>query len=124
MKKVALLSLSVLFALTMTLKGQPGGGMPSAEDMAKRETEQMKSTVGVTQDQLPQVEAINLKYAQKRSELFQNGPGGDFEQIRLKMQEMQKQQRAEFEKVLTADQLKKYDTMMEERRQRGPGGPR
>ena len=124
MKKVALLSLSVLFALTMSMKGQPGGGMPSAEEMAKRDTEQMKSELNLTADQLPKVEAINLKYAQKRSELFQNGPDGDFEQIRAKMQENQKQQRVEFEKVLTADQLKKYDTMMEERRQRGPGGPR
>lgn len=123
MKKVALLSFSVLFALSMTLMGQPGGGMPTAEEMAKRETEQMKSTLNLTGDQLTKVEPINLKYAQKRSELFQNGPGGDFEQIRQKMQENQKQQRAELEKVLTADQLKKYDAMIEERRQRGPGGP-
>jgi hypothetical protein len=45
---------------------------------------------------LTRVEAVNLKYAQKR---------------------------AEFVNVLSEDQLKKYDEMTAERRKNGPGGP-
>lgn len=123
MKKAVMLSLSVLFALTLTLKGQPGGGPPSPEEMAKRENELMKSELNMTADQLPKVEAINLKYAKKMGELFQQGPPSDFEEMRKKMGAIQQEKRTELAKVLNADQLKKYDAMMAERRQRGPGGP-
>ncbi len=94
--------------------------MPSAEDIAKQQTEQMKS-LNLSADQLTKVEAINLKYAQKMSEMFSAGPGGDFSEIQKKMTEMNTQKRAELEKILSADQLKKYDEMMAEQMNRqGP----
>jgi hypothetical protein len=57
------------------------------------------------------------------SEMFEQGPPSDFDEMRAKMQENQKAKRAELEKVLNADQLKKYDQMQEERSKNGPGGP-
>jgi hypothetical protein len=69
------------------------------------------------------VEAINLTYAQKMGEMFQAGPPSDFAEMQKNMQEIQKAKRADLEKVLTADQLKKYDQMMEERRRNMPGPP-
>lgn len=123
MKKTVMLSLSVLFALTLTLKGQPGGGPPSPEEMAGWETGQMKSELNLSADQLTKVEAINLKYAKKMGEMFQQGPPSDFDEMMKKMEAIQQEKRTELAKVLNADQLKKYDAMMAERRQHGPGGP-
>jgi hypothetical protein len=113
------LTLSILFAMVLVVQAQP----PSAEEMAKQQTEEMKANLDLTADQLTKVEAINLKYAKKMSEMFEQGPPADFEAMRAKMEENQKAKRAELEKVLNADQLKEYDQMQEERRRNGPGGP-
>jgi Spy/CpxP family protein refolding chaperone len=123
MKKTLFLTFAALFALVLSVNAQPGGQPPSPEEMAKMETEQMKSGLNLTADQLTKVEAINLKYAQKMGEMFQQGPPSDFAEMQKKMEEIQKAKRADFEKVLTPDQLKKYDQMMEERMKNGPGGP-
>ncbi len=99
---------------------------PTAESMAQRETEWMTTELELTEDQVAKVDPINLKYAEKMAELFQGGPGGDFEAMREKMNEMNAEKRTEFKDILTADQLKKYDEYLAERQQRGPrgqGGP-
>jgi hypothetical protein len=119
MKKILVSGMIAILAcfVSSSLSAQ----MPSAEDMAKQETEQMKSGLNLSADQLTKVEAINLKYAQKMSEMFSAGPGGDFSEMQKKMTEMNTQKRAELEKILSADQLKKYDEMMAERMNRqGP----
>lgn len=123
MKKTLLLTFATLFTLVLAVDAQPGGGLPSPDEMAKRETEQMRSGLNLTADQLPNVEAINLKYARKMGEMFQAGPPADFSEMQQKMEVIQKTKRVDLEKVLTADQLKKYDQMMEERMKNGPGGP-
>ena len=119
MKKTLVLTLSILFAMVLVVNAQP----PSAEEMAKMQTDEMKTSLSLTADQLTKVDAINLKYAKKMSEMFAQGPPSDFDEMRIKMEENQKARRAELEKVLNADQLKKYDQMQEERRRNGPGGP-
>jgi hypothetical protein len=116
MKKTLVLTLSILFAMVLVVNAQP----PSAEEMAKTQTEQMKAGLNLTADQLTKVEALNLKYAKMMSAMFEQGPPDDFEEMRKKMEENQKAKRVELEKVLNADQLKKYDQMQAER---GPGGP-
>jgi hypothetical protein len=121
MKKALFLSITAIFVmfLTANLNAQP----PSPEEMAKQETEAMKAGLNLTADQLSKVEVINLKYAQKMGEMFNQGPSGDFAEMEKKMTEMEKQKRVEFEKVLTADQLKKYDAMIIEQRKNRPGPP-
>ena len=123
MKKALFLTFTALFALFLAVNAQPGGPPPSPEEMAKMETEQMKSSLNLSGDQLTRVEAINLKYAQKMGEMFQAGPPSDFAEMQKNMEGIQKAKRADLEKVLTADQLKKYDQMMEERMKNMPGPP-
>jgi len=121
MKKVlaAVMTLFVGLLWSTTLNAQMQ--MPSAEEMAKRETDQMKTELKLNADQLTKVEAINLKYAKLMSEMFSQGPGGDFAEMQKKMQENQTKKRTELEKVLNADQLKRYDEMQAERANRqGP----
>ncbi len=119
MKKTLVITLGILFSMFMVVNAQP----PSAEEMAKRQTDEMKAGLNLSADQLTKVDAINLKYAKKISEMFEQGPPADFEVMRAKMQENQKAKRTELEKVLNADQLKKYDQIQEEHRRNGPGGP-
>jgi Spy/CpxP family protein refolding chaperone len=56
-------------------------------------------------------------------EMFQQGPPSDFDEARKRMEEIQKAKRADLEKVLTPDQLKKYDQMVEDRMKNMPGPP-
>ena len=124
MKK--LLSFAVSFVVATTLFSFSSGIMaqpPAPEEMAKQETELMKSKLNLTSEQLTKVEAINLKYAQKMGEMFSAGPGGDFTEMEKKMTAMETEKRGEFEKILTPEQLKKYDAMVIEQRNNRPGPP-
>lgn len=121
MKKLFLSGIAAFFGLMLAMNVNAQMQMPTAEEMAQRETDQMKAEMNLTADQLTKVEAINLKYAEKMSEIFAQGPGGDFAEIQKKMEENQTQKRNELEKVLDADQLKKYDEIQAERmNRRGP----
>jgi Spy/CpxP family protein refolding chaperone len=121
MKKAMLFAVAASFCIFLMCgaAAQP----PSPEEMAKMETESMKTGLNLTSDQLTKVEAINLKYAQKMGEMFSQGPPADFAEMQKNMEEIQKAKRTDLEKVLTADQLKKYDVMVEERRKNMPGPP-
>jgi periplasmic protein CpxP/Spy len=122
MKKVLLLTGTFLWVVFLTALAQPPQP-PSPEEMAKMETDAMNTELKLTADQLPKVETINLNYAQKMGELFSQGPPADFAEMQKKMDEIGSQKRAEFAKILTPDQLKKYDVMQEERRKNMPGPP-
>jgi hypothetical protein len=119
MKKTLVFTLSILFAMAMAVNAQP----PSPEEMAKMQTDEMKASLNLTADQLTQVDAINLKYAKMIGEMFEQGPPADFDEMMAKIQENLNAKRVEFEKVLDADQLKKYDQLQEEHRKNGFGGP-
>lgn len=96
------------------------------EERAKAETEQMKTDLALTNDQVAKVDTINLKYAKLRMGMrgqFQ----GDREGMMAKMQEMQQQKNAELKTVLTEEQMKKYEELLQQRRGfrgqgRGPQG--
>jgi periplasmic protein CpxP/Spy len=122
MKKVLLLTGTLLWMVFLSAIAQPPQP-PAPEEMAKMETDAMKTELKLTADQLPKVEAINLKYARKMGEMFEQGPPADFTEMQKKMQDLETQKKVEFSKILNADQLKKYDTMMEERRKNMPGPP-
>ncbi|MBN2480775.1 MAG: hypothetical protein JXB19_03475, partial [Bacteroidales bacterium] len=92
------------------------------ESMAQRETEWMTTELKLSQDQITKVSAINVKYAQKMMEQFQGGPGGDREAMQAQMAQINAQKRSEFESLLSAEQLKKYDEYLAENQQRGFGG--
>jgi flagellar biosynthesis component FlhA len=127
MKRLKFVSLTLLagimlISFTINTSAQPPQ-MPSPEEMAKNTTDQMKTACSLTTAQVSQVEAINLKYSKKMAEMFSQGPGGDFAEMQKKMEEMDTQKRAELQKILSADQLKKYDTMVAEQRKNMQGPP-
>jgi periplasmic protein CpxP/Spy len=122
MKKCLLFVVASLFLVTITSSAQHQ--RPSAEDMAKRETESMKAKLDLSAEQLTSVEALNLKYAKKMDEMFQQGkPGGNREEMESKMKEIETQKRDELAKVLNTEQLKKYDELVADRHKNKPGPP-
>jgi|WetSurMetagenome_2_1015567.scaffolds.fasta_scaffold140873_3 periplasmic protein CpxP/Spy len=126
MKKIGLLLTAFLLAVVL-VKAQPGQGQQmSPEDRAKRQTEQLTTTLGLDKTQATKVEAIYLKYGKQQSELFQSmGQGGDREAMRTKMTEMRDSQNKEIKALLTKDQVEKYDKYLaDQAARRGQGGPR
>jgi hypothetical protein len=119
MKKALLFTFAALFALFTAANAQ----QRSPEERAKQETESMKTALNLTDNQLIQVDSINLKYALKRREMFQQSQGSDPAEREKLRNEIDNLKRAELEKILTADQLTKYDAMVAERRQNRPGPP-
>lgn len=95
---------------------------PTPESMAQRETEWMTTELGLSDDQVSKVDAINVKYAEKMMEQFQGGPGGDREAMQEMMAEINAQKRTEFEEILSAEQLLKYDEYLANRPAGGRGG--
>lgn len=113
----------VLFTMPgITANAQPPRP-PSPEEMAKFETGWMKTALKLTAAQLPKIDAINLKYAKKTGEMFQNGPEGDFSVMEKKMNELESQKRVEFQSILTPGQIKLYDKEIADRRANRPGPP-
>ena len=116
-----------IIAGQFTFAQPPQGGRPqfNPEDRAKQETQWMKTTLTLTDAQIPQIDTINLKYAKKQMELRNQVQGGDREAMRSKRQELQNQKNEELKKVLSEDQMKKYLDELEKRRANmGQGRPR
>lgn len=121
-----IISLTVLFILAASAiyAQQPGPGMgrgnATPEERAQRQTERMKEDLKLTAVQEPKVTAINLKYAKKMEDVRKIT---DTAVIRKTVMDLNKQKEAELKPVLTADQLKSYQKMVQEqmarRRQMG-----
>jgi len=122
MKKI-LFAIICLFALTLTVSAQPGGGnRRSPEESAKRMTDMMKTELNLTPSQVAPVDSINLVFAQAQAKLFEKA-NGDRDSIREDMQKLNALRLEAYGKVLTQEQLDAYKKMMEERmRNRGNGG--
>jgi len=100
---------------------QPGG--LSAEDRAKRQTDMMKNELKLTPDQETKVYAINLKYSQKMHDAREIA---DTTARRKSLDSLNKQKDTDLKGVLTPDQFKSYQKLVEDmkaRRQQGGGGP-
>ena|SRR6187402_2231674 len=75
-------------------------------------TERMRTELSLTDTQYPQVREINLKYAQKNEDIFK-GSEGRFSKFKA-LKSSQKAKGKEMKAVLTSDQYKKYEAMVEE----------
>lgn len=121
MKKFLLAS---VFAAVMMLLGagnarcQDFGGMPSPDEMAKMQADQMKDVVKLTDAQYPKVLEIFKEQSLKMSELF--GGGGMPDQD--KMTKLFEEQDAKLKKVLTAEQHKKWTEHIQRMFQNMGGG--
>lgn len=99
------------------------------EEMAKRQTDQIKEKCGINSDQEKKVYDLNLKSSKEMAKLREGmqGGGGPSDELRAKMTKIRDEQNKEMKKILTADQYVKYEKYLEERRaarQQGGGGPR
>ena len=120
MKKLMIAVVSVLLITTNVFAQQRQ--RPSAEEMAKRQTEQMVEKLSLTDDQKEKAEVINLKYARLQSEMMQSGQG-DRQARSDEMRKNREARDAELKEILTPEQYEQYQKIREEQMQR-PGGNR
>lgn len=104
---IALLGFTVT-ALAQNRRGGNGRGEMSAEDMAKRQTERMKTELNLTAEQEVKIQAINMKYAEqqvaKRDEKKEKR-----REMETAQQAVMDQKDAEIKALLTPEQLTKYE---------------
>jgi hypothetical protein len=120
---IAFLILSSLFSTLAvnaqsTEPAQSGQPVRSADSTRTPEgraaslTENMKTQLALSDEQVPSVQAINLKYALKNEQIFKRSDG-KFAKYRA-LKSSQKEKTTEMKAILTSDQFKKYEAMMAE----------
>jgi Spy/CpxP family protein refolding chaperone len=72
---------------------------------------EVQKTLSLTDDQKDKIKTINEDLQKERRELFQGGAGGDFQEMRKKMEAMNKEAMNKAKSVLTADQKKTLDNL-------------
>jgi len=123
MKRLVVLAIIVLLGTSMSMAQNRGGQRNfNPEDMAKRQSAELKEALGLDKAQEKKVYAINLKSGNEMKEIWENS-GGDRTGMREKMAKIRDNSNKEMKKVLSEDQWKKYEKYQEERRkQRGQRG--
>jgi Spy/CpxP family protein refolding chaperone len=99
--------------LATAQQGQARGR--SAEERAKKQTEQMTKQLNLNETQQAQVAAINLKYAQKVDDMRGTGREQQAER-REALKQMDEQKEQELQGVLTAEQFAQFKQAKDERR--------
>ena len=99
------------------------------EEMAKRQTDQIKEKCGLDKDQEKKVYDLSLKIGKEMAKMREEmqSSGGPSDEMREKMMKVRDDQNKEMKKILSADQYVKYEKYLEERRaarQQGGGGPK
>lgn len=124
MQKFIIYSVPVLLMLILNINSfaqQGSGGRRGNMDpkeMAERQTTMMKDSLGLTDQQLPKVEALNLEYADKFV-AARNEADGDRDAMRSTMMAINKEKDVELKKILTADQWTKLEALRKEARANG-----
>ena len=127
MRKKLFLVSSLIWMMVMTAAAQGGMQNMTPEDLAKRQTEMIKTSTGCDAATLTKVEAICLKTAKELAAVREKYT--DREARREPMKVVRDKQDAELKAILTADQYAKMKAAEEEmRKQRqangGGGAPR
>jgi biopolymer transport protein ExbD len=127
MKKIGFLMVAILLGTMASIAQNWQNSTP--EEMAKRQTDQIKEKCALNNDQEKKVYDLNLETSKKMAKMREEmqGGGGPSDEMREKMTKIREEQNKEMKKILTADQYVKYEKYLEERRaarQQGGGGPR
>ena len=95
------------------------------EELAARQTQQMKESLDLTEEQIAKVEVLNLDYA-KKMDAKRDEIGEDREAMREAMMAVMKEKDVALKKIFTADQWKTFEAERQKRMQnrRGGGGGR
>jgi Spy/CpxP family protein refolding chaperone len=129
MKNVLMVAVLLCASTVMFAQNQGRGGdrQFDPEEFAKRQTEWMKQELNLTESQTKKVDSINVVFAKKQQEMFQNRRNNDenaseadrqaAREKRMKeMQDMNDKKEAALAKVLTKEQLETYRKKSEEMR--------
>lgn len=103
--------MSLMLVFGVSAANAQMGQMPSPEEMAKFQADQMKQTVNLNDDQYNKVLVIYKESGEKIGKLFESGQP-DFS----KMGEIQEEQNKKFKEILTPEQYKKWDEYQQEMR--------
>jgi biopolymer transport protein ExbD len=127
MKKFGFLMIVMLLGTIVSMGQNWQSATP--EEMAKRQTDQIKEKCGLDKTQEKKVYDLSLKTGKEMAKMREEmqGGGGPSDEMRAKMTKIRDEQNKEMKKILSADQYVKYEKYLEERRaarQQGGGGPR
>jgi len=116
MKKIGFLMVFVILGTMVSMAQNWQNATP--EEMAKKQTAEIKEACGLDKTQEQKVYDLSLEsgkeMAKLRSEM--QGGGGPSEAMRENMKKSRDKQNAEMKKILTADQFTKYEKYMAEKR--------
>ena len=107
-----LIMLLLLFVFVKTSIYSQQKDIPSASERATKLTDWMKTNLQLTDDQVPKVQDINMKYANKMEELKNSGVAKRQKLQMLKNNDVAKD--AELKQVFTDSQYKTYMTKKDE----------
>lgn len=113
-----------LFALNISAQGPGGGrGFQMTEEDIKEQSGNTAKTLGLTDEQAKKTLAADMDFYNKmqierQKMMAAGGPPaeGDRQAMRDKMMKMRDDRNAEYEKVLTPEQYKKFIEIQEQRR--------
>ncbi|MDR1170407.1 MAG: hypothetical protein LBK97_06200 [Prevotellaceae bacterium] len=106
----------MIYAQDGEQRGQRGQRL-STEERVKAQTDRMKKDFELTDAQYDSVKRINLKYAKKIEEAFENSKKDDAKNMEV-VQKNREEQNSELKAVLTEAQYKKYEEQLKARRER------
>jgi Spy/CpxP family protein refolding chaperone len=119
MKKVFLMALVVLFAITVASAQQLNGALQqkSAEEKAYHITERMMVKLNLSKEQTEKIQALNLNRA-KRIEDIKSQHGISKEDVRTQVKSLHDEYNNEVKAVLTPDQFQQYVSLRDEQREK------
>ncbi|HPE75203.1 MAG TPA: hypothetical protein PLC80_03905 [Draconibacterium sp.] len=114
MKKIGFLLIALIMGTLVGTAQNWQNATP--EEMAKRQTDQIKEKCGLDKAQEKKVYDLSLESSKKMAKMREEMQGGDRDSMRDKMAKMREDQNKEMKKILTAEQYVKYEKYLEERR--------
>lgn len=115
--KIAFTSLMLVFGMGVA-NAQFGGQMPSPEEMAKMQADQMKETVKLNDDQYAKVLVVYKEQGEEMGKLFNGGGQPDFSEFG----KIQEKTNGKLKEILTEEQYKKWDEHQQQMMQQFQGG--
>jgi len=133
MKRIFFVTCLLTFAFMVSAQGGQGGGQrqggqggqggfrQQTPEQISAQLEQMKKDLNLNDKQFADYKKIDEETRAKQQKMREDA-GGDFEKMRDASVKLREEQNAKIKAALTADQYKKYEEIMAQRRQGGGQG--
>lgn len=118
MKKFGIILLSIMLVSLSGIAQPRDERNADPEQIARRQTDQLKDTLALNEEQEQKVYELNLETGQKMRALRDEIQGSDVGSIREKMGEIREEQNEKMKEILTEEQWKKYEKYLEARQAR------